>query len=414
MSRSRPALLPGLAAVLVLSAVPAPADAQGFLKRVQKAAQQAAAEAATRKAEEGARAGTEKTVDAAADAAGRTASGLLPGQGATAAARGGAAAGSAPLGTPGAEDAAAWANYDFTPGARPLFVDDFAGDAVGDFPRRLRWEKGTHEVVAYRGARWVRSTSFGWYAIPLPEALPERFTLELDLIAPSGWGQELLFGPKARGDHQARVVIAPDKGGVYVGGDPSLTAPARPYYDGRVIPVRVQADGRHVKVYMGETRVANAPQLDLGRDRQIRIGVSADQRSPVYVGNVRVMAGGKALYDALSTEGRVATQGVLFATGRAEGRPESAPTLKEIAGLLAAHPELRLTVEGHTDAAGDAAANQALSQARAEAVRQALATGYGVDAARLEARGYGASRPAAPNATPEGRAANRRVELVRR
>ncbi len=82
--------------------------------------------------------------------------------------------------------------------------------------------------------------------------------------------------------------------------------------------------------------------------------------------------------------------------------------------MLAEHADLKLTVEGHTDNAGDAAANQALSQARAEAVKQALVTTYGVDAVRLEGRGYGASRPAAPNATPEGRAANRRVELVRR
>ena len=82
--------------------------------------------------------------------------------------------------------------------------------------------------------------------------------------------------------------------------------------------------------------------------------------------------------------------------------------------MLAEHPELKLTIEGHTDNVGDASANQALSQARAEAVRQALVAGYGAEAGRLEAKGFGASKPAAPNATPEGRAANRRVELVRR
>jgi outer membrane protein OmpA-like peptidoglycan-associated protein len=82
--------------------------------------------------------------------------------------------------------------------------------------------------------------------------------------------------------------------------------------------------------------------------------------------------------------------------------------------MLAAHPELRLTVEGHTDDVGSATTNQSLSARRAEAVRQALVAQHGVDAARLEARGFGATRPASPNATAEGRQANRRVELVKR
>jgi outer membrane protein OmpA-like peptidoglycan-associated protein len=132
------------------------------------------------------------------------------------------------------------------------------------------------------------------------------------------------------------------------------------------------------------------------------------------IGDVRIAAGGRKLYDALAEKGAVATQGVLFATASAEVRPESGPTLKEIAAMLAEHPELKLTIEGHTDNAGDAAANQALSQARAEAVRQALVDGYKVDGARLVAQGFGASKPAGANTTPEGRAANRRVELVKR
>ena len=81
--------------------------------------------------------------------------------------------------------------------------------------------------------------------------------------------------------------------------------------------------------------------------------------------------------------------------------------------MLAAHPELRLVIEGHTDDVGGAAANQALSQQRAEAVKAALVSGYGVDAARLTAKGMGATKPAAPNATPAGRQQNRRVELVK-
>ena len=81
--------------------------------------------------------------------------------------------------------------------------------------------------------------------------------------------------------------------------------------------------------------------------------------------------------------------------------------------MLQAHPDLRLLIEGHTDDVGDAAANLALSARRAEAVRQYLLATYGIGATRLEARGFGATRPAAPNATAVGRQTNRRVELVR-
>jgi outer membrane protein OmpA-like peptidoglycan-associated protein len=81
--------------------------------------------------------------------------------------------------------------------------------------------------------------------------------------------------------------------------------------------------------------------------------------------------------------------------------------------MLRAHPDLRLLIEGHTDDVGDADANMGLSARRAEAVRQYLLTTYGIRAERLEARGFGATRPAAPNATALGRQINRRVELAR-
>jgi OmpA-OmpF porin, OOP family len=81
--------------------------------------------------------------------------------------------------------------------------------------------------------------------------------------------------------------------------------------------------------------------------------------------------------------------------------------------MLKDHPELKLTIEGHTDNVGSAASNQALSEKRAAAVRQFLIDSYQVDAARLEAKGLGQSKPAGSNDTPEGRQNNRRVELVK-
>ncbi len=93
-------------------------------------------------------------------------------------------------------------------------------------------------------------------------------------------------------------------------------------------------------------------------------------------------------------------------------KPESEPTLREISRLLSANPALRLHVVGHTDSVGTVDYNMDLSRRRAEAVVQALTSDYGVSSGRLRAAGVGPLAPAAPNTTEEGRAKNRRVELV--
>jgi hypothetical protein len=106
--------------------------------------------------------------------------------------------------------------------------------------------------------------------------------------------------------------------------------------------------------------------------------------------------GSKSIYDELAAKGRVSTQGILFDTGSDKIKPESTPTLKDIGAMLAAHPELKLSVEGHTDNLGDAAANLKLSESRAAAVKAALVKDFGVDAGRLTSKGWAApsrSRP---------------------
>ena len=131
------------------------------------------------------------------------------------------------------------------------------------------------------------------------------------------------------------------------------------------------------------------------------------------IGAIRVAEGQRKLYEALSDDGRVATQGIYFDTGSDKIRPESAPTLKEIAALVTEHDGLRLGIEGHTDNVGAAAANLDLSRRRAEAVKAYLVSSLHVEANRLEAFGLGSTKPLQPNTTAEGRQTNRRVELVK-
>lgn len=132
--------------------------------------------------------------------------------------------------------------------------------------------------------------------------------------------------------------------------------------------------------------------------------------TPMDVGMVKVNA--DALAGDINSKGHVAIYGIYFDTARADLKPESADALKEISTLLQKNAKLRIHVVGHTDNAGALAANMDLSRKRAEAVVKALTTTYKVDATRLRSDGVGPLAPVESNASEEGRARNRRVELV--
>lgn len=125
-----------------------------------------------------------------------------------------------------------------------------------------------------------------------------------------------------------------------------------------------------------------------------------------------IVADAAAFGKGLEAVGHVAVEGIYFDTAKSEVKPESKPALEEVAKLLAGTPALKLLVVGHTDSVGSFEANMKLSQARADAVVQALVKDHGVAAARLRAQGAGPIAPVATNRTEEGRAKNRRVELV--
>jgi outer membrane protein OmpA-like peptidoglycan-associated protein len=116
---------------------------------------------------------------------------------------------------------------------------------------------------------------------------------------------------------------------------------------------------------------------------------------------------------ALAANEVATVYGVYFSFASADIRKQSEPVLQEIAAILIANPSWKLRIDGHTDGVGNDAANLDLSRRRAAAVKEALVSRFHVDAARLTTGGYGESAPKATNATPEGRALNRRVELRR-
>jgi len=126
----------------------------------------------------------------------------------------------------------------------------------------------------------------------------------------------------------------------------------------------------------------------------------------------QVVADAAAFKNDLQKSGHVAVYGILFDTNKATLKSESEAAIAEVAKLLTGNPTLKLYVVGHTDSAGAFDANMVLSKDRAEAVAKALVTAHGIAPARLKAVGCGQAAPVASNKTEDGRAKNRRVELV--
>lgn len=119
-----------------------------------------------------------------------------------------------------------------------------------------------------------------------------------------------------------------------------------------------------------------------------------------------------AMAEEIFGTGSISIYGILFDFDKADIKPESAPTLKEIATLLDDNPNLRLFIVGHTDNKGSLDYNTNLSQKRAEAVVAVLVSEYGIEPERVKPKGLAFLSPVASNSTEEGRAQNRRVELV--
>jgi outer membrane protein OmpA-like peptidoglycan-associated protein len=412
-----------IAAALLLAAPVARAESQGFGERLKRAAGEAAkrtveqrvetkTEEATGatldRAEEGAKSGAKAGANAAASGAAaerpeqRDASAPRSGSAASSSATGASTATSVPVRTNTGQD--------FTPGTRVLVATDFGRDEIGDFPRSFRLRNGNVEVADVGGTRYLRATSHGELSIPLPETLPEMFTMELDFAGGDGYYQAIYF---SAADDVDRVEFRPSDGGLMSEAEGASFTALRGTSEGRPFRVQIMADGDYLKVYLNGTRVTNMPNTALGRSRAVRIRFRGEPERPTLFGNIRIAAGGKDLYKALAERGRVTAEGIFFDTNSDRLRAESEPALREIAELLTQHGELRLAIEGHTDNVGSAAANLTLSEKRAAAVRAHLGTKYGIPASRLEPRGLGSTKPAASNDSEAGRQKNRRVELVR-
>lgn len=174
------------------------------------------------------------------------------------------------------------------------------------------------------------------------------------------------------------------------------------------------AAGREAAASLGKTRQQLAEQsdalskarseADTERSRRLQAEAEAKRATDALKKWAQVIENERGLVITLSS-------GILFETGKSELRTASLQRLDQVAELLQQSPERKIQVEGYTDSRGSESMNQTLSRSRAESVRNYLLQ-RGIDANRITAVGYGEDRPVATNDTVEGRANNRRVEIV--
>ena len=168
----------------------------------------------------------------------------------------------------------------------------------------------------------------------------------------------------------------------------------------------------------GGTTVAVLPAGGKNIWVQVQAGNSGDYYTLTVVEEAgmeqKVEFSAMELAKALSTTGSAALHNILFDTGKATIRPESAAALAPVGELLRNDTALKLEIQGHTDNVGQPAANLKLSQDRAASVKTYLVSNFGIAAARLTTAGLGDTKPVADNMSEAGRAQNRRVELVKK
>ena len=410
--------------LMVMVALAATADAQGFLKRLKERAINSAENAVSNKVDSKVNKETNKAMDEVLDGEKSDKSKNAD--------AGDESSAKQKKSAKGEEN-----KSDFVPGTVVIFEDNLQGEQMGEFPSKWDLIENNAEVAKMNGKMAIKFEHGSNTEItPLikdgnKKYLPEVYTLEFDFFAT---GKEdtntayRLYLNSENDRHNSCIWFSQDRmtwdiqkpnSDDNVNGNSSLED-VMELNDWNHFALSFNK--RALKVYVNGKRIINIPNAKAMDWFSVETEFWEDHVD--YITNIRLAKGGVELYDrneqsmtavekAIAETGKFVTNNILFETGKATLKPESMAEIQKVADYMKKNPTARFEVQGHTDNQGSDKINDPLSQQRAEAVVKALEQ-LGCDPFNMRAVGKGSHEPVADNNSEAGRAKNRRVEFIKK
>ena len=344
--------------------------------------------------------------------------------------------------------------FDFVPGDKVIFIEDFSQDALGDFP--AKWNtNGSGELMTINDQK-NKFLELRKDVVLYPEFvknLPENFTFEYDLASTDefsyysggfyvGFTSEQNVGNKWKiferfgnrkvdTENTVEFMVHPENAGggqgktelVSYGNNEEIVSNDTDQDQFTVkngktfVHVSIWRQKTRLRVYLNDKKIFDMPRAmpenGVYKSIYFRTQNFYKDNNAFYLGNLKLAVGAPDTRNKLITEGKFVTSGILFDVNSATVKPESYGVIREIANVLAENSNVKVQIVGHTDSDGDDAANLSLSKKRADAVKSILEKTYGVDGSRLTSDGKGESQPVDKANTAEAKANNRRVEFIK-
>ncbi|HTE28054.1 OmpA family protein [Flavitalea sp.] len=344
-----------------------------------------------------------------------------------------------------------YSKFDFVPGDKIVYADDFTGDEIGQLP--LHWNtQGKAELVNIekQPGNWLRLFPTAVYLPGNKQTFTKNFTVEFDLLLDmknTGYTYPYFsFGLLSSGDadpadneflksyrsiQSAEIYVRLASGGTTGTYMESFDAGKKHFqsetqqlsnlenFYGKSTHVCIQVQESRLRVWFNGEKKFDLPRAlpvaALFNNMFFRTFSSSykEEELGFYISNIKVAAGVPDVRHKLLDEGKFSTTGILFDVNTAIIKPESNGVLKEMGDILSKNPGLSILIVGHTDNDGSDADNLSLSKKRAAAIKTALVKDFSIDESRINTDGKGESEPSGDNKTKEGRAANRRVEFLK-
>jgi len=338
-----------------------------------------------------------------------------------------------------------YSNFDFVPGSKVLFFDDFSTGSIGDFPSMWN-SNASGEIIRtnIHTGNWFMMNTDGFFYLNEGLQVGENFTIEFDVFLSL---DELhgcqfnitLFEPSDEGLFPGMFV--PGKHGIEInlgsidlktdiisqghdfrtynsieniqGMNGSYTKQEGFIHINKPTKISIWVQKTRLRLYVNNTKVFDLQRAfpNGAKVGQIRFGTWDVCKANIT--NFRVADAGEDNRSKLLTEGKIVSYGIYFDSGKDIVKPESYGSIKEIATILKDNPNVKIMIVGHTDSDGNANSNLDLSKRRAANVKKVLISEFGIAADRIETDGKGQNEPVAPNTSLENKAKNRRVEFIK-